>query len=364
MRLLGLLLATACVVACSRSALDIDVFGADGGPTSCPADAGVNVGTPARTSTFQQVGPIVIDPEDDLLLVIGGLSGNDDASKKISAVNLGSGAPVPLTRAGDATVALGNGGRAVWDARNHRVIVLGDSLSFWDPSQPPDMSQVFSLKIQGTEAVLAHLPVFPDGETGDIPLAAAIDPLGSRLLVIPEKGSVAGPVKTWALDLGSDSWSLFASDNQAALQNMQFVSATYDAPSNRLIAIGQGKMWTLPLDAPTAWTPIDGTFPPAMDEYSNVLGGGPSLVWDDDLCAYVVSFTDGFCLYQVWRVDIGASTFTATALGVSPQPEPRYGRGMAAFDVHRKNFVFGGAFDCEYEHDYVAASTDFVPVTP
>lgn len=365
MRLSGLFICVLALAACARTGLDVESFGADGGPLVCAADAGANVGTTARKSTLQQIGPSVIDPDDDWLLIVGGQGGTDEPAKSIAAVRLSTGEPVAIARGGDANVALGLGGRVVWDAANHRAIVLGNALSFWDPSAPPDLSQVFSIKMQGTTAMLTALPKFPDGETGDIPLAAAIDTHAQRLLVLPEKGGAVGPIKTWSLDLSSDSWSLLSTDSQDALSNLQFVSATYDAPSNRLLAVGQGGvMWALPLDAPNAWTQIQGTFPAALVGYTNVLGGGASLAWDDDLCAYVVAFTDGYCVYQVWRADVGATTFTMTALGGAPQPQPRYGRGMGAFDTHRKNFVFGGAFDCEYEHDYIADSTDFLPVTP
>jgi hypothetical protein len=45
------------------------------------------------------------------------------------------------------------------------------------------------------------------------------------------------------------------------------------------------------------------------------------------------------------------------------QTSPRYGRGMGAFDFRRRNFVFQSGFDCD-QHDYVAGTTDFLPVTP
>lgn len=354
----------AAAAACSRTALDGQLLGADAGPSSCPADAGVSVGTPARTPTTQQAGASVIDPDDDLLLVFGGLVASGEAAKIVSGVRLGTGEPVALARTGDSSVALGPGGRAIWDPINHRVIVLGDSLSFFDPQAPPDLSQVFSAKVSGSNVELHELPKFPEGETGDVALPAAIDPIARRLLVMPEKPSnVPGPLEVWSLDLDSDSWSLFSSDDGEAVQELVFASLTYDAASRRLLGVGKGEMWALSLDTPTAWARVQGTFPPALAEYSSVLGGGVGFVWNDTLCAYVVAFTDGTCLYQAWRADIGATSFTMTSLGLGVQTTPRYARGMGAFDGRRRNFVFGGAFDCD-EHDFVSASTDFLPVTP
>ncbi len=329
---------------------------------TCAPDAGVTVGTPARTATAQQTGAAVLDPDDDLLLVFGGLVGSGVAAKSISGVRLGTGEPVTFTRSGDSSVALGPGGRAIWDGVNHRVIVVGCSLSFFDPSAPPDLSQVFYAKVAGTSVELHALPKFPDGETGDIALPAAIDPIARRMLVMPEKASnETAPLKTWALDLGSDSWSVFDEDDSADVQDVHVTSLTVDAPTRRLVGIGGEGMWALSLDAPSKWTKVDGTFPPIVAGYASILGGGPSLAWDDDLCTYVMAFTDDTCLYQAWRLDLGASTFSMTSLGLATQPTQRYSRGMGAFDAHRRNFVFSGGFDCD-QHDYVAGSTDFLPV--
>jgi hypothetical protein len=359
-----MLLGVAAAAACSRTALDAELLGAEAGPASCPADAGVTVGTPARTLTARQAGATVIDPDDDLLLVFGGLDASGEAPKIVSGVKLGTGEPVALSRTGDSNVALGPGGRAIWDPINHRAIVVGDSLSFFDPSAPPDLSQVFSARVSGANVELHELPKFPDGETGDVALPAAIDPIARRLLVLPEKPSnVPGPLKVWALDLDHDSWSLFSTDDGEAVQDVLIASITYDATSRRLLGVGNGEMWALSLDAPNAWFRIQGTFPPALAAYSSILGGGMAFVWDDTLCAWVVAFTDGTCLYQVWRADVGATSFAMTSLGLAVQATPRYARGMGMLDARRRNFVFGGAFDCD-QHDYVSASTDFLPVTP
>lgn len=365
MRLLGWL-ALGTTLACSRTALDGagEPPGGDAGPDAC---ATVSAGTVARTPAIQQstFGGGALDPDDDLLLIVGGLSGSGVWAESISAVHLGSGESVALTRAGDSRVTLGPSSRVLWDTTYHRAIVLGGGRGLVDPQS--DDAQVFAFRVEGTSAVLTLLPDFPSGPTSDIPLAAAIDPIGARLIVTQEKGSLPGSVQTWAMSLapGGEQWSLLGSDPQPALDTVQLLSMTYDASRRRMLAFGGGAMWALSLEAPAAgWTAVPGTLPPALLGYAAApLGAGLPLAWDGDACAFVTAATDDSCNYEVWRFDVGDS-FTASPIGVAAQPSTRYGRGVGAFDAHRRNFVFGSAFDCDLGHDYVAASTDFLPVLP
>jgi len=314
--------------ACSRTALDADAAGEDGAAPACSSTATSAVGAPTRFASAAQIpyGGAVLDPDDDLLLVVGGLSSSGEAAQAVSAVRLGTGESLPLARAGDARVDLGPSLRAVWDPTSHRVLALGGSLWNVVPNPPDDTSQVFALTVSGSSAELALLPNFPDGETADVPLA------------------------------------------QPALAGVQFVSLTYDATRRRMIALGtdfssdDASVWALSLDAPSGWTKLDGTLPLALYDYSSILSVGFSLAWDDALCGFVTAVTDGYCVYQAWRLDFGDATFTATALGVADQPMIRYGRGDARFDAARGNFVFPSGFDCE-EHDFPAASVDFLPLT-
>jgi len=354
------------LAACSRSALDGGGGPPDAGagPDACTS---VKVGGVARTPAIQQAtfSSGAIDPDDDLLLVVGGLSGDGVWAESISAVRLGTGESFPLTRAGDSSVTLGPSTRVTWDSTYHRAIVLGGGRGLIDPNA--DDKQVFAMRLEGTSALLSRLPDFPGGTTSDVPLASAIDPVMSRLIVIPEKGSQAGPVETWALSLapGGEQWSLLGSDAQPALQSVQMTSVSYDGARHRILGLGAGAMWSLSLDATSAgWTNIPGALPPVLTQYaSGPLSSGLVLAWDGDACAFTAAVTDGSCNYEVWRLDVG-DTFTATPLGIAAQPTTRYGRGAGAFDARRRNFVFGSAFDCELGHDYVAASTDFLPVLP
>ena len=364
MRFLRLLALGGTLAACSRSALDggRGQPGSDAGPDACVT---VKVGDVARTPAIQQAtfGGGAIDSDDDLLLLVAGLSGNGVWAESISAIRLGSGEPLAMTRAGDSRVTLGPSTRVTWDSTYHRAIVLGGGRGLVDPNA--DDRQVFAMRIEGTSAVLSLLPDFPGGTTSDVPLAAAVDSVMSRLIVIPEKGGQAGPVQTWALSLapGGEQWSLLAADG--ALQSVQMLSLSYDPARNRMLAFGGGAMWALSLESPSlGWTQIPGTLPPALMDYATgPLGAGLALAWDDQVCAFVTAVTDGSCNYEVWRLDVG-DTFTASPLGIAAQPETRYGRGVGAFDARRGNFVFGSAFDCELGHDYVAASSDFLPVLP
>ncbi len=268
--------------ACSRTGLFVGVGGSSGvrsdagpgdaAPPTCADDAGV--GKLARTSGPQQsaANAAVIDPNDDVLVVLGGTSSSGVYAKAISTVSLATGETQTLSRSGDSRVDLGPNGRALWDAVHDRGIVLGLGLSPWE-SNPPrdDKRQVFAVRLQGNSAHLALLPDFPEGQTSDIALAAAIDPVTDRLYAIPGKGSVPGPVHTWALRLapGQESWSMFDNDSQAALQKVQLLSLSLDPVGRRLLAVGseiypgkQRSLWALSLDAPSGWTRIPGTFPP------------------------------------------------------------------------------------------------------
>jgi hypothetical protein len=368
--------------ACSRTGLFVGVGGSSGvrsdagpgdaAPPTCADDAGV--GKLARTSGPQQsaANAAVIDPNDDVLVVLGGTSSSGVYAKAISTVSLATGETQTLSRSGDSRVDLGPNGRALWDAVHDRGIVLGLGLSPWE-SNPPrdDKRQVFAVRLQGNSAHLALLPDFPEGQTSDIALAAAIDPVTDRLYAIPGKGSVPGPVHTWALRLapGQESWSMFDNDSQAALQKVQLLSLSLDPVGRRLLAVGseiypgkQRSLWALSLDAPSGWTRIPGTFPPDLSSSAHTLGGGFPLSWDPEQCAFITAVTGNACLYDVWRLDIG-SAFVATPLGVAVQPAVRYGRGAAAFDAHRRNFVFAGGYDCN-QHDYPSHSTDFVALVP
>jgi hypothetical protein len=314
----------------------------------------------------------VIDPADDALLVIAGLAGDGTLAESIEAISLGTGVATALQQTGD-TVSLGPISRAVWEPTYRRTIVLGGSLADQEPQMMlDDTAQVFAVTVSGGTAALTQLPVFPEGGTADIPLPAAVDPTTPRLFAIADKGSTAGPMHTYVLDVspGHESWSLFHSDPSPALANVELVSMSFDPVNRRLLGMGatidtsDWSMWALSIDAPSAWKNIPGIVPASIAGYLNVLGGGLPLAWDDTLCTFVVGATGISCEYEVWRFDIGDDAFVATPLGDAAQPDVRYSRGIAGFDPHRRNFVFPSAFDCDYEQDYVALSTDFLPVVP
>lgn len=372
-----LLLVALLPTACSRTGLDVDrLVDPDGalaeGPdaaTSCESDAGI--GLVKRLPAVGQVGSSVIDPFDDVYLVIGGLNEDMNYAQSISDVDLGTGQSQTLPLTGDA-VSVGVILRPVWEPAYARTIVLGGGVYGYDSmDMVNDSAQVFAVTIENGGATTTLLPDFPEGATNDISLPAAADGSG-RLFAIADKGSQTGPVDTWVLDAtpGHESWSLFYADPSAAVAGLELVTMTYDAIGRRLIGLGdpigqydQPSMWALSVDAPSGWVAIPGTVPASLYGYLGVLGGGAPLTWDQTLCAFVVGAMSESCEYQFWRFDIGDS-FTATALGVAAQPPIRYGRGVAGYDVHRRNFVFGSAFDCDYEQDYIALSTDFVPVLP
>jgi hypothetical protein len=363
--------------ACSRSGLDVDLLaGPDGSAiqgsdatTSCESDAGI--GLVKRLPAVGQAASGVIDPFDDVDLVIGGLNEDMNWAQSISSIDLGTGNSQALPVSG-ASVSIGAILRPVWEPAHARTIVLGGGVYGYDSMDMNDDSkQVFAVTLVNGGASTSLLPSFPEGTTNDIPLPAAADGSG-RIFAIADKGSQTGPIDTWVLDAtpGHESWSLFFADAGAPIASIELVSLTYDAAGRRLIGLGnpieqydQPSMWALSLDAPSGWVAIAGTVPASLYGYLGVLGGGLPLTWDDTLCAFVVGAMSESCEYQFWRFDIGGS-FTATALGVAAQPAIRYGRGVAGYDARRRNFVFGSAYDCDYEQDYIALSTDFVPVLP
>lgn len=378
LKLQGVLLLLALLsTACSRSELDVDLLAgpdgavADGGDAapSCESDAGI--GPVKRFPAIGQVASSVIDPFDDVYLVIGGMNGDMNLAQSIPSIDLGTGASQALPMSGD-TVSLGAILRPVWEPAHDRTIVLGGGVYGYDSmDMVNDTAQVFAVTLVNGGATTALLPNFPEGTTNDIPLPVAADGSG-RVFAIADKGSQAGPIDTWVLDAtpGRESWSLFDADKSAAVANIELVGMTYDAAGRRLIGLGnpieqfdQPSMWALSLDAPSGWVGIAGTVPASLFGYLGVLGGGLPLTWDETLCAFVVGALSTSCEYQFWRFDIGSS-FTAAPLGVAAQPAVRYGRGVAGYDARRHNFVFGSAFDCDYEQDYIALSTDFVPVLP
>lgn len=357
---------------CARTGLDVGTKPADAGPTACEAGT-LTVGSPVRKAAAAQapLGGSVLDPDDDLLIVIGGLSSSGVAAQSISAVRLGTAEAITLARTGDSRVDLGPALRAVWDPTSHRVLALGGSLWNQVPNPPDDTKQVFALSVSGQSADLALLPEFPDGETADVPLAAAVDPAGARLLAMPEKGSVAGPTKTWAMSTspGGETWSLLDTDDDPAILSVQFSSLSYDPQRRRMIALGTtfdtnvASLWALSLDAPAGWSQLAGTLPPGLAHYAFILSTGFPLVWDDAACGFLAAVTDGYCGYQVWKLDLGDDAFTASPVGTAAQSLTRYSRGAGWLDLARGNFVFPSGFDCE-EHDYVAGSVEFLPVTP
>ncbi len=374
----GALLALALFsAACSRTGLEVDSLTspdgavANGGDAAaaCATDAGV--GLVKRLPAVGQVGSSVIDPFDDVYLVLGGLDGAMNYAQSISSIDLGTGTSQTLAISG-AAPSLGFTLRPVWEPAHARTIVLGGGVYGYDSmDMVDDTKQVFAVTLVNGGATTALLPNFPEGTTNDIPLPAAADGSG-RVFAIADKGSQAGSTDTWVLDAtpGRESWSLFDSDKSAAVAGFELVSMTYDAAGRRLLGVGnpieqfdKPAMWALSLDAPSGWVAVPGSFPASLYGYLGVLGRGLPLTWDDTLCAFVVGAMSESCEYQFWRFDI-ASSFTATPLGVAAQPPVRYGRGAAGYDARRQNFVFGSAYDCDYEQDYIALSTDFVPVLP
>lgn len=378
MRAHGLLLfIVPLTAACSRTGLDLVAGGSDGGTpandasiVSCIGDAGV--GNVTRIQTLGQAGYGVIDPVDDVYLEVGGLDAEQNYAASVTSIGLADGASHLVSLSG-AAVSLGPVLRPVWEPTYARTIVLGGGIYGFDSQMTVDDShQVFALTLSGTAGTVALLPNFPEGQTNDIPLPAIADPVSARLYAVADKGSTPGPIQTYALGVtpGRESWSLFFSDASADVTNIEIVGLFLDPVGHRLIGTattlgdnGLATLWALSIDSPSGWTQIQGTFPASLAGYTAILGGGALLTYDDTLCSFVVGATTDSCEYQFWGFDIGTS-FTATALGVTAQPPTRYGRGLAGYDVRRKNFVFGQAYDCDYEQDYLALSTDFVPVIP
>jgi hypothetical protein len=356
------------VPACSRTGLDIDKAGlqdasgtALGDAAACEVDA--HAGAIARAPASPQITRgTVVDPDDDLLLVAGGLSADGVWAMDMSAISLATGASTPLTLTGDTQISLGPNEVAAWDAANHRAIVLGGGF-FEIPSS--DASQVFAVRVSGSAAQISKLPDFPGGTTGDLPLAATYDPVAGRLLAIPESANNTHGVQTYALDLteGSERWLLLNTDPQPALTNFEFYTAGYDPGRRRMLAVGYDfpsgppSMWALSLDAPSGWTAVPGAIPP------EVAATFFPIVWDPLMCAFLTAVAGPTCLYEAWKIDVGES-FTFSSLGIATQPTPRFARVAAGFDAARHNFVFGSAFDCFGDHEAPASSTDFFSVIP
>ena len=313
----------------------------------------------------------VIDPDHDALVVLAFTDlGGGPAS--LTAVDLATGSLTPLTNGGDGRVVLGTSASPVWDPKNHRVVVLGGSNDF-EGTGGVDTSQVYAFRVQGTKAVLSLLPDFPGSTTTDVPLPAVVDPASGRLFVVQDKASTPGPVKTYALDLteGHEAWSLFSTDPQSSLANVQMAALVLDAPNRRLIGLGgtflsttepvNSGVWALSLDHPSGWTALAGNVPPSVAGYTLGLARGLTLTPGADGCGYVTAFTDESCLYEAWRVDVETETFAMTSLGVAIQPPQRASRGPSLLDDKRQNFVFAGGAEC-IDTSTLSNSTDFVPL--
>jgi len=327
----------------------------------------------APAAPFGGVFGAVVDPDDDLLLVLAIPAPGDGTPAAISAADLGTRQARNLTIGGDSRVDLGEPSTAsiTWDPINHRAIVLGGA-DDEEPNAPPDTSQVYSIRVQGTEAILSLLPDFPDGPTNAGNLAAVIDSSHARLLAVAAKLGTPGATATYALDLsGTDSWSLLDTDDQAALQSLEIVGLTYDPGGQRVLGIATSlyssdapptsSLWALSLDSPSGWTPLSGSFPPPISTWIS-WPGAPDFVWDDTACGFVASVSSATCLYDVWRMNVGAADFTFEPLGVAIQPDIRYGRGTGLLDAKRQNVVFFGGDDCQYNQSFPATSIDFVPL--
>ena len=148
---------------------------------------------------------------------------------------------------------------------------------------------------------------------------------------------------------------------------------TYDPNAGRVLGVATtlyspnttptSSLWALPIDSPSRWTQLSGSFPPPVAGWVT-WPSAPGFVWDDAACGFVVSVSSATCLYEVWRMDVGALDFTFAPLGVAIQPNIRYGRGSGVLDARRQNVVFLGGNDCEYDQDFPATSIDFVPLLP
>jgi hypothetical protein len=351
----------------------------DAGDDVAPgADAcgGEHLGTVARTplGANNRLGGVfakILDPDDDLLLVLAIPNPGAGTPADMTAIALATGDVTRLTIAGDSRVNVGTAASAVWDGANHRAVVLGGP---WEDAQglPTQTKQVYAIRVEGTQAVLSLLPDFPGGPTAPTDLALAIDPARSRLVAVADKEGVASDTKTYALDLspGRESWSLLDDDNQSAVQNVVFGALTYDPAARRVIGRGATlfdskaptthSLWALSLDAPSGWTRLTGTIPPPVEDAFGPVAWAP-VASEGEACGFLFATTGSFCVYDVWRLDVVASSFVISPVGVAVQPQERYGRGFGVLDPRRMNFVFAGGSDCEMA-EFETTTTDFLPV--
>ena len=378
--LLGALAPAFALAACgSRTGLQFGIADSDAGTSIAAAiDAGdacgaTHLGAVARTPTppATSLGTVVgqaIDLDHDALVI---LVLADDSTVQWASVDLATGSVTPLTTGGDSNVIVGACASAAWDGANHRIVVLGGESPV--NGNPVDPSQVYALRVQGTVAQLSLLPDFPGSTTTDLAIPAVVDPARGALYAVQDKGSTAGPVTTYALDLteGAESWSMVSNDAQPALASVQMATLMLDAPNARIIGLGATfletmtpgapEVWALPLAQSGAWTELKGDMPFSVGEYLADLSRGLVFAPDDEGCGYVTAFSDDGCLYEAWRMELGGASFTMSSLGVAVQPNQRAARGPSLLDTRRQNFVFAAGFECE-NSSIDSDSTDFVPL--
>jgi hypothetical protein len=285
----------------------------------------------------------VIDPDDDLLLVIGGLSASGVFAEWIDAVALSTGVVTRLTVVGDA--ALGPDSRAVWDTANHRAVVVGGVIETSIKHTNP--KQVFAIEVRSGQAHVSLLPDFPGKRTGI--MGIAYDPAAPRLLVADYALSGESQASTYALDLtkGKERWSVLAPQPSEMVVIAGTMSGAYDRLRRRMIVVtgvtkppALHRVWALALDPLGSWTPLAGL----PDDLAAV---NFPLLWDERACAFVaVVSASGTCAYHGWRL-VPGDTIVATPLGVLPQTSPRSARYAAGYDTVRQRVVFGAGFSCD-----------------
>lgn len=300
------------------------------------------------------LGPIVLDPKTNRVVVIGGLKSSGVYSKRISALDIVSYEHHVMSLEGD-TVELPAFGAAIWDAENDQAVVIGGTAG------GADLEQIFSVRIHEGAAIVKRLPDFPIGSI--FQPAAAYDPIGKRVIVVAYIHAQDAAMElayrgTYTLDLkpGAESWSTLVSGEagppqvQSGGETRQMV---YDPVGDRMIlaASGTGSIpggaFTLDLRSPKQWIGLSGTLP-------TVPVGSPALVWDEVSCSFLY-FTrkNASCGFDAWRIDVGTSEVASSPIGNLSfgKGGPEY--GSLFFDMPRDRLLNFGWGDCVTSDSYL-----------